>query len=178
MNNNQMKLVPIQPTHEMLLAAIGWRETDSNDELPLEVQVFERVYRTMLSAAPSLPPVSDGNSEAVAFYLKNDELNEKAGPFYIDKSQKCPSKMNWAAGFKCHLLYERQPTDLTASLQAENKRLLEALKKADEAMSTCECSPPNYMAMAGREYYFDSVKINEARSHIYALITDIERKGV
>jgi hypothetical protein len=44
--------VPRKPTPEMLKAALGWREQDPHEALTGQLDMFERIWRVMVEAAP------------------------------------------------------------------------------------------------------------------------------
>jgi hypothetical protein len=93
---------------------------------------------------PSLPPVSDGNSEAVAIQSAPKKIWLNIGD--TDPEEVAENNWQWDQLSdvtwcqdkidQCDIPYIRADqvtnADLTASLQAENKRLLEALKETNE----------------------------------------------
>jgi hypothetical protein len=59
--SEQWKLVPVEPTPEMLRDALGWREGDTRHGLSPEAAMCERIYYAMLRAAPPPPhPDAEG----------------------------------------------------------------------------------------------------------------------
>jgi hypothetical protein len=129
-----------------------------------------------------LSPVSDGNSEAVAWRYKTLINKHSTGaPLEgeILVGGYWGSVGGWILSNKPELdagrapvvcvepLYTSPQPDLTASLQAENKRLLEALKEFQHAETCRQIGDFQSMHLA----------LSEAFEGINTLITDIERKG-
>jgi hypothetical protein len=206
MNNNQMKLVRTE--YETCIGEAGdkyMRQFEFFHGFPATFRWHE-LWSAMLSAAPSIPPVSDGNSEAVdneleAFAEGGDKsfFSWPSRDDLIEEIQRLESYeeglnqvINWlrqrelywegdyqdeGADFDAILteheeIIVQQLESSTASLQAENKRLLEALKAS------------NKLLYRANDYFF----AQEDKKHLAedfgvvatvngALITDIERKG-
>lgn len=45
------QIVPVEPTDEMLVAMLSWRETDSNEGSTPEVDMFQRAWHRALSVS-------------------------------------------------------------------------------------------------------------------------------
>jgi hypothetical protein len=171
MNNNQMKLVPLSDKfiYEVIQNVAELPDRNSPDDWPEAMLVTGEELRQIMMAVnedvpaiESLPPVSDGNSEAVAWLIPNRIDMSKARKVHFTRTPEGKDKTDdelkeqmdglvtyCAELFSDHSasdyvedkhgnkhyykpLYERPQPDLTASLQAENKRLLEALKETNE----------------------------------------------
>jgi hypothetical protein len=178
MNNNQMKLVEgIQEAKRQLNLII-------NDQYGLHwngiISIIEDAMLHLdsaeLSVAPSLPPVSDGNSEAVAIPSAPKEIWLNIGD--TDPEEVAENNWQWDQLSdvtwcqdkidQCDIPYIRADQvpnyNLTASLQAENKRLLGALKEFQHA-ETCR-QMGDFQAM--------HLALSEAFSVSNALISEIE----
>lgn len=144
MNNNQMKLVPLSDKfiYEVIQNVAELPDRNSPDDWPEAMLVTGEELRQIMMAVnedvpaiESLPPVSDGNSEAVAWLHEmrdsSDVCTTACKELAINAMKDSPYAKNIAEHYNIPL-YRRPPADLTASLQAENKRLLEALKETNE----------------------------------------------
>lgn len=112
----------------MLLAAVSWREVDADDEIPELLQVYDRVYHAMLSAAPPDNTVQELREQL-------NEADRRAGAAERQMQSyvsECQSRKDWIRKAK-----EQWGVDNSVSFDLVWK---EALQLRDQVAELVEAS--------------------------------------